>query len=474
MEKKLRTIQEIKDMRKNIGFHFTPKVNMDSILAEGLRPQIGANSSGGLGKEANDKTFLSYGLEGVLQLYNRLLHIGFQNKIKDLNTPSHFSYIPDNAREKEEEEHLTPLESFEFTRQYMEDNIYIIFDCPTKNLEAELSGEDIAEINNEIKFSDTSKRIDTLDGISDELRSKGVSLEKIREKVQKDIEEQYKELSSKKSEDKQKKIKRKIEIKKAMLEELSDITEENRDDYLRKIPEKRARLSNDIRRITSGRIQQKISMALNGEEVRENDEAIIDRYDFNEDKLRWEDQIRRPSNAHTRLVDDGEYLKGIVIDKSKISMYSRDGKLPATGIQFLEDFYSHINEQDLIANQGDCSLIPKFIEYLKMVKEYQEQGLLYKKSAHDEKFDNEIRHYEDRMCMDLSDLKKYEVLQEFSDMLMKETEAVRLDGEISIKAFSKNAVENEQITQEEIDEADKAMLELSKKRDEKESEIEEK
>ncbi len=52
---------------EKLGYHFTPRKNFASIQATGLRPQIGSNSSGGLGREALDKTFFSNGKNGVMQ-----------------------------------------------------------------------------------------------------------------------------------------------------------------------------------------------------------------------------------------------------------------------------------------------------------------------------------------------------------------------------------------------------------------------
>ena len=52
-------LNDIKDLRKDIGFHFTNrnKAKINKILKEGIVPKMGANSSNSESKEAIDKVF---------------------------------------------------------------------------------------------------------------------------------------------------------------------------------------------------------------------------------------------------------------------------------------------------------------------------------------------------------------------------------------------------------------------------------
>jgi len=103
---KLASLDDFKSLRKDIGFHFTSQSNVESIMSEGLRPVIGDNASGGLGQSAIPKTYISYGLEGVLQLYNRLISVAFQARVGDLNGISHKPFIPDSVINKGSDDHL--------------------------------------------------------------------------------------------------------------------------------------------------------------------------------------------------------------------------------------------------------------------------------------------------------------------------------------------------------------------------------
>lgn len=125
-DKKLALLKDFRSIRENVAFHFTSQRNIESILNEGLRPLIGDNASGGLGQSAIEKTYVSYGLEGVLQLYNRLISASFQQRIGDFNGISHKPFVPDSAKDKDSKDSLSIIEGFEMIRQYMEDNVYFI------------------------------------------------------------------------------------------------------------------------------------------------------------------------------------------------------------------------------------------------------------------------------------------------------------------------------------------------------------
>ena len=170
-------LEDLDSLRDGIGFHFTSASNVQSILNNGLRPKIGNNSKDGLGREAISKTFISYGLSGVLQLYNRLLNASFELPLGNIRDPEHRPFLPDVSSDRDTKKHLSFIEGFEFVRQYMENNVYFIADVPISKYEHELSEEDIKNINAQIPeycLPGTDKKIvpeiQRLDKEAEELR----------------------------------------------------------------------------------------------------------------------------------------------------------------------------------------------------------------------------------------------------------------------------------------------------------------
>lgn len=184
LDNKLVTNADIVDIR-NIAFHFSPQRNITSILNEGLKPLIGDNASGGLGQSAIEKVYFSYGLEGVLQLYNRLISASFQQEVGDLNGISHKPFIPDSANDKLPSEHLSMIEGFEMVRQYMEDNVYFVFDAPITQYEHELSDSDLQNINQEItKLTDSGTNIvEKINELNDKIATLSRSRENNKDEI---------------------------------------------------------------------------------------------------------------------------------------------------------------------------------------------------------------------------------------------------------------------------------------------------
>ena len=441
MSEKFKTFDNLKDIRTGVGFHFTSKEIMQKIFDTGLKPTLGANSSGGLGKEANDKTFISFGLEGMLQLYNRLLHAAFQGTIKDFQNETHASFIPDVAKGRDQATSLTMLEGFEMVRQYMENNVYIVFDCPVGEFQRELSEDEIDGINDSIKteHGELYKRISTIDEISENLSNDKKSIPEVIGKITASIEKNKIELEAQKDPEKIKKLESKIEIKLAAIEEISGLTEDDRKDFLKRLSGERATLSNEIRAKTLIKIQEKRGSILceDGKlEYSPDDEPILDRVDFNEDRLRWYDQVRHPHNTHTRMVIDENGIRGIQIGKERVGAYSRDGENPATGLECFEDVFQKRTQADNLAIRGDAPLLDLFSEYLKLVEKYKSEGLLYVKPEHDIVFGNTVKHFEPRECMDLTDVRRYDGLEAFAERLesfYKEFIAARETAKIASK-----------------------------------------
>ena len=403
MEKKLIKLDELDDLRKGIGFHFTSVSNMDSILENGLRPTLGANSSGGLGKEANDKTFISLGLEGVLQLYNRLLLASFQGKIKDLQTDTHSSFIPDATRDRNPNTHLKVIEGFELVRQYMEDNVYFVFDVPVAKYEWNESIKEnaIKDINSDIKKSNLYTKIKEIDNVREIL---------LYSSSEKNIVDIIHDLETEEQ--------NKLQIKRDIIDRLFELRDKSKKDVLKELTIERANLSNKVRDNTLRKIIEKRGCVIDSDgkpidgkyEYGDDENPIIEEVDFNEDRLKWVDQIANPHNVHTRLIKSENKLKGVQIDKTMVKLYSKEGLKPSNGIEFLKDIFPKVNSNDKLAVKGDKEILEKFLEYVSLVDLYKTEGKLYKKPEH---IVGE-RVYKERDCVDFSNLEKYEGLVEFA------------------------------------------------------------
>lgn len=319
------------DEGKPVGFHFTSKDNIGSIYEQGLLALRGDNASGGLGREAINKSFLSYGEEGALQIFNRTILAGREVDLGSIRTSqSHKDYLPESSKFKNNEDKLSMLEAFEFARQYMSDRIYFVFDVNEAKYERDISEEDIDDINKRLgdyKLPGTNISIvGEIKKLDDEIDSLG-----------KDETEKKKELLDKRS---SLSILLRIESKK-------DID------------------------------------ALRGELINPEDEktANIDRVDFNDDKLCWVDQIKKPHNAHSRIIETDEGLQGVIIKPKEV--ISIDGKKPATALEAMRVAYSEIGNIQNARLSFDPNMLDLFFEYIRMVEAYEQAGLLMNYNGRD-------------------------------------------------------------------------------------------
>ncbi len=371
LDNKLVTNADIVDIR-NIAFHFSPQRNITSILNEGLKPLIGDNASGGLGQSAIEKVYFSYGLEGVLQLYNRLISASFQQEVGDLNGISHKPFIPDSANDKLPSEHLSMIEGFEMVRQYMEDNVYFVFDAPITQYEHELSDSDLQNINQEItKLTDSGTNI----------------VEKINE------------LNDK-------------------IATLSRSRENNKDEIVSLVNE-RNRLSILVREKTLPMIN-----SIRGNVLNANQNPIVEEVDYNDERLAWINQMKKPHNTHSKIVKIDGKVQGVKITSDILKLFSQDGKNVSNGLDFLDFALSQTTTSDQIYLDSsekpachDCNLLFKFQEYLRLVEKYKSNGLLITKPETTYKINDKTVTIPKRQVMDMKNISKYPDLAEFSENL---------------------------------------------------------
>lgn len=323
-ERALRDLEyvDITKVSEELGYHFTPQKNMGSILVEGLLAKKGDNSSGNFGKEAINKTFLSYGVEGVVQLFNRSALASTEHTIGSLKeSKTHGRFVPKEFISRNPDEKLLMVEAFEFYRRYMEDNIYFVFDSKQTQYERKITPEQLEEVNNNIrkyKLKDSSgNEIGIFDAIQD--LDERIKLEK----------------------DKDKKI------------ELVDA---------------RNRLTIELRKKSKVDIDN-----LRGKVV-DDEGAIVDRIDYNEERLVWADQMAEPHNVHTRIVEDEKVLRGVI--KRPTQVISIDGKTPANGVQAMQEICKKIVPGMKLSRKGDQFVLDLFFDYVKKVEEYKKLGLV--------------------------------------------------------------------------------------------------
>jgi hypothetical protein len=370
---KLANFNNFESIRENVAFHFTSKKNIQSILNEGLRPLIGDNSSGGLGQSAIEKTYISYGLEGVLQLYNRLISASFQLNIEDFNEISHKPFVPDSAENKSPKEPLSKLEGFEMIRQYMEDNVYFIFDAPKTQYEHDLSDSDLKNINStisELKDSDTN------------------------------VVERVHELNKR--------------IKELAHQNIPD----NKDEILKLVSE-RNRLAILAREKTLPMVN-----SIRGRVLNENQNPIMEEIDYNDERLTWINQMKKPHNTHTRIIENDGKLQGVRITKDMLQLFSQDGEKVANGLEFLNSILEQTTPSDQLyidssekPSAHDCNMLFKFHEYLGLVEKYKSMGLMITKPETTYKIGDEKRTMPERQVMDMKNISKYPGLSEFGEDL---------------------------------------------------------
>lgn len=372
LEDKYTTLDDIDDIRKNVGFHFTPIQNLESILENGLDPRIGANASGTLGQSAIPKTYISYGLEGVMQLYNRILNLSLEGKIIDFQDPSHKTFLPNTAQTRNIDSRLSILEGFEFVRQYMENNIYLVFGVTMSQYEHTLEDNELDEINDKIHtFTDENGEniCDKIDFLNDQ-----------------------------------------IEIL------INDINT-NHSEEIDRYRTQRDRLAIEVWRKSSYLVSEKQGRLLN-----EDEEIIIDKIDYNDERLRWVNFEKNPHNTHTRIIEeqDGK-ISGIPILPQNIYQFSSDGESRGNGVQFFEKMYSFIKQSDRVSLQAincvDVNLFNLFHEYVNLIEQYKIQNpkLLTVRPSQVVELDNgQTITYPEGITLDLDNISSYPGLEDFA------------------------------------------------------------
>lgn len=350
-------LSDIKDLRKDIGFHFTNrnKAKINKILKEGIVPRMGANSSNSESKEAIDKVFFSYGLQGTIKLFNTFINLYRTANIGFFESDEHKKCIPNSALNKSGNEKLSALEAFEAIRQYMDDKVYLAFKAEHTVYERDITDEQLEKINEDINNSSEKNRISEIDDEIYNIKNNEILNEKEKE--------------------------HKINT-----------------------------LSNERRKITLNiREKSKVDIDNARGKLIDNKDGIFDVIDYNEVKMRWENNIESASNVHTKVIEKDGYLTSEKIMPDGV--VSKDNKNMENAVDVISELYSHATSEDNLVAGKERFLVDKFLEYNQMVEKYKKEGLLIYRSKKDK-----------TLVMDLKNIDKYEGLREFSKNIIPEKE----------------------------------------------------
>ena len=350
-------LNDIKDLRKDIGFHFTNrnKAKINKILKEGIVPKMGANSSNSESKEAIDKVFFSYGLQGTIKLFNTFINLARTANLGLFDSDEQKKRIPNSALNKSRNEKLSALEAFEAIRQYMADKVYLVFKAEHTVYERDITDEQLEKINEDINNSSEKNRISEIDDEIYNIKNNEILNEKEKE--------------------------HKINT-----------------------------LSNERRKITLNiREKSKVDIDNARGKLIDNKDGIFDVIDYNEVKMRWEDNIKSASNVHTKVIEKDGYLTSERIMPDGV--VSKDNKNMENAVDVISELYSHATSEDNLVAGKERFLVDKFLEYNQMVEKYKKEGLLIYRSKKDK-----------TLVMDLKNIDKYEGLREFSKNIIPEKE----------------------------------------------------
>lgn len=447
------------------GFHFTPQENVEAISATGLKAKIGSNSKGGLGKEAIEKTFLSYGINGMMQLFNRLLCASYETPISAiLETKEKSKYLLEYEKSKDS---LSVIEGFEYVRKYMEDCKYFVIQIREPEYDkSQLNDESIKSL-----ILDVNSNLDKITGItinhnltSDEINR----IENINKKYISDLEEKKQNLifQSKKNnyqvEDKSiEKITKKqnnirlfndmilqnndtenlnvfsVEKPKTIIDAIDSISNKLNKDNLedRKILEKliqiRAQITINIRRKSKEEID-KARGKVKPETLTTEYGANFERIDYNEDAVMWLDQKRYPHNVHTMIRDIDSGIEGIEnpigvrVSENDLLLVSVDGKKPANSLQVIKAIYENSNNKDrkndftmnMLNRNKDIMHIEHFLKYVEIYEKYKNNP---------EKFSQNIICLQDKIMEDFPQKNTLQKRKISDDDLKKFNNSICLD-----------------------------------------------
>ncbi len=409
---------ELSDLDK-LGFHFTSQKNIASISATGLRPTIGANAEGDLGKSAVEKTYFSRSIDGTMQIFNRVIHVAGEAQLKAFQNDKEKNIFLTESQSSplRTEQNFSIIEAFEFARRYMIGNNYFVFNLIEPQYERPIDEDKI-----DSQVSSINERIDEISGITIDINGiftseENESLQEIVASEISSYEEKMILLNTHESNEKDKiKVARKKETFVKVgdmlasqedgilsisapqttiygIDKLVDVLsdrkkekeigeQENLKQLIGKVKQLRAKLAIEIGRESKKLVVEEIVGQVNPISLVG---ANFTRIDYNDEAISWVDFHKNPHNCHTLVIDDSMGLqgtnkpKGVRIKASDVSLLSLDGKEPANSIDIIQFIYNNLPEErrenfgmDVPNRTKDKVIIGKFLEYVDIYRDYKD------------------------------------------------------------------------------------------------------
>ncbi len=371
----------IDDIAEN-AFHFTSMKNNPGISGEGLIPIIGANSKDEFGKEAISKVFFARGIKGTMQIFNRLVILGYEVPLNALKSKTDRArYLLDmQKKEDDDRENLSILEAFEYARKSMEESNYFTFEIHDteydKKLNEEILQQQIENINTHLDsikgiqitatFNEKEKKI--LDRIIESIKEQRIAKNK-------NIEKMLAAQEFFKCDNGETIILNNPKLTAEGIDEcIDELLKENENALSKKLNRIRKQITIAVRRES----KTVVNNLIRGKIIPESCiGANAERIDYNEDKMEWIDTKRYPHNCHTMVVDFDDDIeeitapRGIGIGKEKLQLLSIDGKKPASTVDIVKEFYEHATPEErkkfsltMPNGQKDRMMIGDFLEYV--------------------------------------------------------------------------------------------------------------
>ena len=350
-------IEKIKD--GSVGVRYGYRGNYDPNIEE-INGQRGANSDGLLGKEVNPKIFYAHGIDGALQIFNRNVNLVFQSSIQFLSDDVHKQYFPSTVETDIEngnpDRNLTPMEAIEYARRYLDSFVTYAFDERMTQYEnPELTDERLSEIEAKIESYEAVPAFSDGTIISVEEGKNGGPAE-IR--LQKQTPENSKPVVLR---DLIKSLDAQMEIFYA--QGATDLNPE-----FGIIKAKRGELSMMLRKVATEMLRDSLGNVVS--------DGNVERYIFNEDKIRLIDIEKNPHNCYTaqELTEDGRLVARPIGEKDGLTVVTSGGK-PAKYLDVITDLHSSY-QGDRPTIKGDIDFIGMLGEYNGLVKGAKEKHLI--------------------------------------------------------------------------------------------------
>lgn len=333
---------------KTKGFHYTKKSSIEEI-GDTLKGVIGDNSEKQFGKEVNPKLFYAYGVDGAIQIFNRNLNIAVGATISFLNDGKHSESLPNTVKEEVEngakDRNLTPMEGFEYARKDLEGKVLYVFDAIPTKYENIPTSEQVAEVKG---FVENFEAVPVVSG--DYVMSANSNSGKSSVSIEKITPENSKAVN----------MKQLIGLIDESIEALQNESDSSQNPELGLLLLKRGELAMIVRDAAMSKLGE-----MQGREV---EEGNVDRFIFNEDKIRLVDIEDRPHNAYTKVTkeNNGEYVSRDIGEKDGVALVTNGGKV-AKYTDVMAAVYGNRGENVKTTIHGDVDLAELFFKYCKLV-----------------------------------------------------------------------------------------------------------